>query len=238
MTRTEPGGSSTKPGLINIPNGLTLLRLALVPVFVVLLVAGSTTSRVAAFVVFGIASVTDLLDGELARRGGKITDFGKIADPIADKVLTGSALITLSALGALTWWVTGIIMVREIGVTLLRFWVIRHGVIPASRGGKIKTVLQIIAIGLYILPVGLALARSTVMTAAVLVTLATGVDYVARAIQLRRAVPGRESLAPGPPEVVPPDQHRPLKAPRHAPDESAADIRPAASSAGETGPGS
>ncbi len=219
MTRTEPGSSTTKPSLINIPNGLTLLRLALVPVFVVLLVDGRVASRTAAFVVFGVASVTDLLDGELARRGGKITDFGKIADPIADKALTGSALITLSALGALTWWVTDIIMVREVGVTLLRFWVIRHGVIPASRGGKIKTVLQIVAIGLYILPLDLGPARSVVMVAAVVVTVATGADYVARAIKLRRAVPGR------------PAADRRLDA------DEPAGMRPAASSAGETGSG-
>jgi len=163
-----------------------LLRLALVPVFVVLLVSDSTTSRVAAFVVFGVASITDLLDGELARRSGTITDFGKIADPIADKALTGSALITLSGLGALSWWVTGVIMVREVGVTLLRFWVIRRGVIPASRGGKIKTVLQIVAIGLYILPVEISVLREVVMLAAVVVTVVTGGDYVLRAIQLRR----------------------------------------------------
>jgi CDP-diacylglycerol---glycerol-3-phosphate 3-phosphatidyltransferase len=191
LTSTEPGNSLSTPTLVNLPNGLTLLRLALVPVFVVLLVNGGAASRVAAFVVFGVASITDLLDGELARRGGKITDFGKVADPIADKALTGSALITLSALGALTWWVTGVIMVREVGVTLLRFWVIRHGIIPASRGGKIKTVLQIVAIGLYILPVDLGPARTVVMLAAVVVTLVTGADYVLRAVQLRRAVPGR-----------------------------------------------
>jgi CDP-diacylglycerol---glycerol-3-phosphate 3-phosphatidyltransferase len=215
LSSTEPGAGAAKPSLINIPNGLTLLRLALVPVFVVLLLDDGVASRTAAFVVFGVASVTDLLDGELARRGGKITDFGKIADPIADKALTGSALITLSALGSLTWWVTGVIMVREVGVTLLRFWVIRHGVIPASRGGKIKTVLQIVAIGLYILPVGLGPARTVVMAAAVVVTVVTGADYVSRALQLRRAVPGR------PPTARRLDQ----------------DDLPAASSAGETGPG-
>ncbi len=96
--------------------------------------------------------VTDLLDGSIARRRGLITDFGKIADPIADKALTGAALVTLSALGELPWWVTAVILARELGVTVLRFWVIRHGVIAASRGGKIKTLLQVLAIGLYVLP--------------------------------------------------------------------------------------
>jgi CDP-diacylglycerol---glycerol-3-phosphate 3-phosphatidyltransferase len=180
------------PGLVNVPNGLTVLRLALVPVFVIFLVAGTAGSRIAAFAVFAIASVTDLLDGELARRSGLITDFGMIADPIADKALTGSALIALSALGDLPWWVTVIILTREIGVTLLRFWVIRHGVIPASRGGKLKTVLQMVAIGLYILPLPASASwiRSALMAAAILTTLLTGADYVARAVRLRRMVPG------------------------------------------------
>jgi CDP-diacylglycerol--glycerol-3-phosphate 3-phosphatidyltransferase len=172
--------------VVNLPNGLTVLRLIMVPPFVVLLVADTTATRLAALFVFALASVTDLLDGELARRFGMITDFGKIADPIADKALTGSALITLSGLGLLSWWVTGIILVREVGVTLLRFWVIRRGVIPASRGGKIKTVLQILAIGLYILPAGISVLREVIMLAAVVVTVVTGGDYVLRAVQLRR----------------------------------------------------
>src|SRR5258708_26450821 len=125
-----------------------------------------------------------------------ITDFGKIADPIADKALIGSALITLSALGEVAWWVTVVIMVREVGVTALRFWVIRHGVIPASRGGKVKTVLQMIAIGLYILPVDIGWARPAIMAAAVAVTLVTGADYLLRAIRLRRTAPGAPARQP------------------------------------------
>ena len=138
---------------------------------------------------FALASVTDLLDGELARRRSLITDFGKIADPIADKALTGSALITLSYLGELAWWVTAVIVVRELAVTGLRFWVIRRGVIAASRGGKIKTMLQVIAISLYVLPWHMcpAAGRSS-WAAAVVVTVVTGVDYTARAVRLRRAV--------------------------------------------------
>jgi len=179
---------------------LTVLRLALVPVFVIFLAAGSQW-RLAAFAVFAVASITDLLDGELARRSGLITDFGKIADPIADKALTGAALITLSALGELEWWVTIVIGVRELGVTALRLWVIRHGVIPASKGGKAKTVLQMAAIGLYILPGVSSQVRWPVMAAAVVVTLLTGADYVIRAIRLRRAIPARraDSQAASPP---------------------------------------
>jgi CDP-diacylglycerol---glycerol-3-phosphate 3-phosphatidyltransferase len=178
------------PGLVNLPNALTVLRLVLVPFFVAFLVADGTGWRIAAFFAFGVASFTDILDGELARRRRLITDFGKIADPIADKALTGSALVTLSALGDLSWWVTGVIMAREVGVTVLRFWVIRRGVIPASRGGKVKTVLQVIAIGLYILPLQANPARTAVLALAVAVTLITGADYVARVVRLRRAVPG------------------------------------------------
>ena len=126
------------PSLINVANALTVARLCLVPVFVVLLLTGGDAARIAAFVTFGVASATDFLDGELARRRSLITDFGKIADPIADKALTGSALIMLSALGELPWWVTGVILFREVAVTGLRFWVIRHGVIAASRGGKTR----------------------------------------------------------------------------------------------------
>ena len=184
------------PRLVNVPNALTVLRLALVPVFVAFLLDGGTSSRIAAFIAFGVASFTDLLDGELARRSGLITDFGKIADPIADKALTGSALITLSVLGELPAWVTAIIMAREVGVTALRFWVIRHGVIPASRGGKIKTVLQVIAIGLYILPIDVGWVRTVAMAAAVVVTLVTGGDYVARAFRLRRAAPHAVAVGP------------------------------------------
>ena len=175
----------------NIANALTLLRLLLVPVFAVLLFADGGHSsgwRIAAFVTFVVATVTDLIDGDLARSRGLVTDVGKVADPIADKALTGTALIGLSVLGDLAWWVTIVILVREIGVTLLRFIVIRHGVIPASRGGKVKTLLQNIAIGLYILPLTgwAATARFWLMLAAVIITVATGADYVFRALRLRR----------------------------------------------------
>jgi CDP-diacylglycerol---glycerol-3-phosphate 3-phosphatidyltransferase len=178
-----------KPGqvsLYNIANWLTVARIALVPVVVIGLMAGGTAWRLIALAAFGVASVTDLLDGKLARSRGLVTDFGKIADPVADKALTGAALICLSALGELPWWVTAVIMVREVGVTLLRFWVIRKGVIAASRGGKIKTVLQILAISLYMLPWGNAIVRDTVMAVAVAITLVTGFDYVLRAVRLRR----------------------------------------------------
>jgi CDP-diacylglycerol--glycerol-3-phosphate 3-phosphatidyltransferase len=179
-------------GLWNVANVLTMVRIVLVPVFVVFLFAGGTAWRLAALGTFVVASLTDLLDGRLARSRGLVTDFGKIADPVADKALTGAALIGLSALGELPWWVTGVIMFRELGVTALRFWVIRWGVIAASRGGKLKTLLQVIAICLYLLPSALSppeLVRELFMAAAVVVTVVTGVDYVLQAMRLRRSGP-------------------------------------------------
>jgi CDP-diacylglycerol---glycerol-3-phosphate 3-phosphatidyltransferase len=174
------------PGLVNVANALTVVRLGLVPVVVLCLLAGGSVWRVAAFLAFGLASVTDLLDGRIARSRGLITDFGKIADPIADKALTGAALVTLSSLGWLPWWVTCVILAREIAVTALRFWVIRRGVIAASRGGKLKTLLQVVAISLYMLPTVPQWLRIAVMAVTVVVTLVTGADYVLRAARLRR----------------------------------------------------
>lgn len=188
--------------LLNIANVLTMSRLALVPVFLLALFAQSghdSLWRWAAAGVFAVASITDRIDGDLARRRGLVTEFGKAADPIADKALTGAALVGLSLLGDLAWWVTLVIVVREFLVTLLRFWVIRHGVIPASRGGKVKTLFQAIAIGLYLMPLGSVadLARWSVMGAAVLTTVGTGLDYAVRAWRLhavgKRNAVGRRS---------------------------------------------
>ena len=175
----------------NIANYLTLLRLALVPVFLVLLLGRDGEDeawRVGAALVFALASYTDRIDGQLARSRGLVTSFGKLMDPIADKALTGAALVGLSLLDELPWWVTVVVMAREVGVTLLRLFVIRHGVMPASRGGKLKTLLQGLAIGLYLLPLtGLAAStRAPVMAVAVLVTVVTGLDYVVRAVRLRQ----------------------------------------------------
>ncbi|MFG1899708.1 CDP-diacylglycerol--glycerol-3-phosphate 3-phosphatidyltransferase [Micromonospora carbonacea] len=181
--------------VLNAANGLTLLRLVLVPVFAASVVASGVTHagwRIAACLIFAVASVTDLVDGWIARRFGLVTSVGKVADPIADKALTGAALLLLSWYDLLPWWVTGVILVRELGITALRFWVIRHGVIAASRGGKIKTALQILAITWYLwpMPAGPAAVGPWLMAAAVGVTVVTGFDYVAQALRLRR--PARE----------------------------------------------
>ena len=143
------------PSAWNVANIVTVLRIVLVPFFAWALLAdgGHTTDgRLIAAGIFVLASATDRLDGWLARRSDQVTDLGKLLDPIADKVLVGTALVLLSWLGDLPWWVTVVILVREIGITVMRFFVLRYVVIAASRGGKVKTVLQTVAIGLYLLP--------------------------------------------------------------------------------------
>jgi CDP-diacylglycerol--glycerol-3-phosphate 3-phosphatidyltransferase len=166
--------------------------MVLVPVFVALTVASGLTNsglRIAATIAFFVAAVTDLVDGWIARTWDLVTSFGKVADPIADKALTGAAFLLLSAYGALPWWVTAVILGREWGITALRFWVIRHGVIAASRGGKIKTALQTLAIVWYLWPFDETIAKAGpwLMGAALVVTVVTGIDYTARALRLRRA---------------------------------------------------
>jgi CDP-diacylglycerol--glycerol-3-phosphate 3-phosphatidyltransferase len=178
----------------NIANVLTGVRLALVPVFLVVLFVADgheTFWRIAAFIVFTVAVITDRFDGALARSYGMVTEFGTLIDPIADKALIGAALIGLSIIGEMPWWVTVVIMTREIGITVLRFAVLRHGVIPASRGGKLKTLVQGVAIGLFILPLsGPWLTGAwVVMWAAVILTVITGVDYIISAIRDSRARP-------------------------------------------------
>ena len=133
------------PSPWNVANALTVLRILMVPVYGWLLLAHHGDDPVLRFWaagVFLLATLTDRVDGEIARRRGLITDFGKVADPIADKALMGMAFVGLSVLGELPWWVTALVLIREWGVTALRFFVIRHGVMPAGRGGKLKTVLQ------------------------------------------------------------------------------------------------
>ena len=194
-----PGPPDTDPvtpraGVANVANVLTGVRMALVPVFLVALFVGDgheTRWRIIAFVIFAAAVITDRFDGALARTYDLITEFGKLADPIADKALIGAALIGLSLLGDLPWWVTVVILVREIGVTVLRFAVLRRGVIPASRGGKLKTLVQAVAIGLFILPLSGAWLTGAwvIMWAAIALTVVTGLDYVVSAVRNSRDRP-------------------------------------------------
>lgn len=183
--------------VLNLPNVLTMARLLSVPVFAGLLVgaaSGGPVWLVAACAVFTAACITDVVDGKLARSRGQCTDFGAFADPIADKALVGTALVGLSMLGLMPWWVTAVVIGREVGVTVLRTAVLRHGVIPASRGGKLKALSQNIAVALYLLPLsGLAAtARVPVLAVAVVATVVTGLDY---ALGARRAARARAATA-------------------------------------------
>ena len=188
--------------IANLANVLTGLRLVLVPIFLFALFVGNgheTTARIAAFVIFAVACITDRYDGLLARNYGMATEFGAFVDPIADKALIGSALIGLSMLGDLPWWVTVVILTREVGVTLLRLMVIRRGVIPASWGGKLKTLVQAVAIGLFVLPWAsrpgpFLVGASVLMGIAIVLTVVTGVDYVVGAVREVRAVPAEKPV--------------------------------------------
>lgn len=179
----------------NLANLVTATRIALVPGVVLAILAddGGGGWRWVAAALFTLAAATDRLDGYLARRLDQVTDWGKLVDPIADKLLIGSALVTLSWIDVMPWWVTAVILVRELGITAMRFAVLRYVVIPASRGGKLKTVLQSVAIGMFVAPLaelspvleGLAWV---VLVAAVVVTVVTGVEYLRRGWQIRREV--------------------------------------------------
>ncbi len=180
---------------LNVPNALTVLRILMVPLFAWMLLAhpDDTAWRLASTVVFVAAILTDSLDGHLARKHDLITSFGKLADPIADKALTGMAFVGLSIIGELWWWVTILVLVREWGITVMRFVVLRYGVMAAGRGGKLKTVLQAVALTLYLLPLDgwLHWVSVVAMVVAVVVTVVTGLDYVRDAVRLRRS--GRRS---------------------------------------------
>ena len=131
--------------LWNIANILTMVRCAMVPLLVVLaiLYPDSVPGRLVVTAVFVLAMITDLLDGHLARSRNLITDFGKIMDPIADKAMTGAALIMLSVWDYVPWWMTVLILVREFGITLMRFTILKYGALPANMAGKAKTMVQI-----------------------------------------------------------------------------------------------
>ncbi len=171
----------------NLANIITVARILLAPVFVWLLAADNGEHGVLRWVAAGLfilAIATDGVDGSVARKRNLVTNVGIILDPIADKVLTGAALVMLSILGELWWWVTIVILVRELGITAFRFAVLRDRVIPASRGGKLKTVVQSVAISLFLVPLSSVLGdwvlwlNWSVMAIALVLTVVTGADYL------------------------------------------------------------
>ncbi|GEP27030.1 MULTISPECIES: CDP-diacylglycerol--glycerol-3-phosphate 3-phosphatidyltransferase [Cryobacterium] len=191
----SPQASVARPSNWNLPNLITVVRILLAPVFIWMLLADNGAHdalRWAAAVLFIIAIATDGIDGMIARRHNLVTDLGKILDPIADKILTGGALVCLSILDELPWWVTIVILVREIGITVFRFVMLRDRVIPASRGGKLKTVSQSVSISLALLPFWLVFGEwvhwlnTATMTITLILTVVSGLDYLLSAWRLRK----------------------------------------------------
>lgn len=178
------GEPTAKPSNFNLPNVLTSLRIILIPPFAWLVLRAENEHvgwMWGAFALFAALMITDKLDGDIARAKGLVTDFGKIADPIADKALMTAALVCLSIVGVLPWWVTVVIIARELGITLWRMIQLRRGrVVPASKGGKLKTALQTLAVGMYLIPLPGWMDTPTfvVMLAAMVVTVGTGIQYL------------------------------------------------------------
>ena len=182
----------------NIANIITMARIVLVPVFAWLLLAAgwlpirSLTLRWWAVAIFVIAAFSDKLDGHLARSRGLITDLGKLLDPIADKALTGAAFVLLAwPLLEIPWWVPVVILVREFGITFMRMYLRRFAVLPAGRGGKLKTVFQTVAISLLLMPLGrmpywVTIIAWAFLAGAIILTVLTGIDYAISGYELKR----------------------------------------------------
>ncbi|CAB4671559.1 MAG: CDP-diacylglycerol--glycerol-3-phosphate 3-phosphatidyltransferase [Actinobacteria bacterium] len=175
-----------KPSELNLPNSITILRILALPLCAYVLFKNGghdSTWRIVSWWIFFIVGLSDMLDGKLARSRNSVTEFGKLLDPIADKAFIGTAMVGLSILGDLPWWITAVIMFREIGITLFRFAVLKKGVIPANRGGKIKAAFQGFGVGFYVLPLNPSLYwfRDGFMAIAIALTLVTGVIYLIEA---------------------------------------------------------
>lgn len=192
---TLPRAGRPRSANLNLPNAITVLRILLAPVFIWMLLADDGADgwlRWAAAFLFIVAIATDGIDGAIARKHGLVTDLGKLLDPIADKILTGGALVALSILGELPWWVTLVVLVREIGITVHRMIVATDHVVAAAWMGKLKTVAQSVAISIALLPLYLVVGdwifwvNGILMTAAVLLTVASGIDYILTALRAAR----------------------------------------------------
>jgi CDP-diacylglycerol--glycerol-3-phosphate 3-phosphatidyltransferase len=190
-----PSAARPRSANLNVPNAITVVRILLAPVFIWMLLAddgADGTLRWAAAGLFILAIATDGIDGAIARKHGLVTELGKLLDPIADKILTGGALVALSLLGELPWWVTVVVLVREIGITVHRMIVATDHVVAAAWMGKLKTLAQAIAIAMALTPLYLVLGdwvfwvNGVLMTIAVLLTIASGLDYVLTALKASR----------------------------------------------------
>jgi CDP-diacylglycerol--glycerol-3-phosphate 3-phosphatidyltransferase len=170
------------------PNAITMARILLIPfgVYAIFKNGGDdSTWQVIAWTIYFFLGLSDLLDGYLARATNQVSELGKFLDPVADKALIGSAMISLSILGRFPWWITAIILAREIGITIFRLAVIKRGVIPANRGGKIKSTFQSFGVGFYMLPMPSELYwfRDGFMAIAIILTVVTGFTYVRLALK-------------------------------------------------------
>lgn len=190
---------ATSPSIWNLPNALSAIRILLVPVFAVLLAQDTVGSRVGACVVFVVAALTDRWDGHIARTRGLITPFGTMLDTIADKALVIAALLLLSWLGEVPWWVTVVLIVRELGIMLLKSLLARRQVMAPSRGGKLKAVLQMVALSVLVVDWEGLLGQNlggwmyglgmVILYAALVVAVLTAVDYVVKAWRIVRTGP-------------------------------------------------
>ena len=193
---TSSAGSRARSANWNLPNAITIVRILLAPLCFWLILADhgdDVVLRWLATALFVVAIATDGIDGHIARSRGLITDLGKLLDPIADKLLTSGALVCLSILGELPWWVTALIVVREVGITIWRLVELRRGnVVPAASGGKLKTVVQAVAIAFALTPLSSLLGtwvdwlNTALMTAALVLTVWSGAQYVRDAVVLAR----------------------------------------------------
>ena len=185
----------------NLPNVLTMVRLVLVPIFIILVLNGSVGAMWAALVVFVVAAFTDLYDGKIARERGLVTDWGKIWDPIADKALTLGAFVVLSIAGLVPWWFTVVVAVRELGITWMRSRLLKRGiVVAANSGGKAKTVSQMFLIVFLVFPwdsvwgvsnalfdvTGLAVVRWVLIAIALFLTVWSGLQYVVATAKMKK----------------------------------------------------
>ena len=191
--RAAAGDAAPAQSNWNVPNVLTVIRIILVPVYVVFLFLGPDdfTWRLWATIVFVLAMLTDVADGNIARKYNLVTDFGKLWDPVADKALTGAAFVSLSILGELPWFFTVIILVREWGITWVRAAIAKYGIMAANKGGKAKTLTQTFALILFslnlvFLPGWLQVIAWALMWAALVLTVITGLDYLRHAWLIRQ----------------------------------------------------
>ena len=181
--------------IANIANIITVVRIAVTPVFFIGVLIDDGQHglwRWAAALLFILAIATDGVDGALARSRNLVTPLGVLLDPIADKVLIGGALVALAWVGELPWWVVALILGREVAITVFRFLRLQDRVIPASRGGKLKTIVQSVAVSSWLLPTWVFagswvfVVNDVLMGAVVVITLWTGVDYLIKGAKAPR----------------------------------------------------